>query len=554
MTGGAGGGAVGQFPALMAPLGAARGSRRVGLARGKLPPGLRGYFLRNGPDSRLPALFPEATHWFDGDGMVHWVRLPGDAARVEAGSGAEAEYGSAYIETQGYLEEECAGKAKYCGLLQSPILPLVLWGFWSKIRNAIHGPDRPYWVIQQKNTANNGLLRTGGGRLLATYEAGSPYELRLVQEEGGRTRLETVGVYRPGGGAGRGLGVRRGGGNNKWLHNFTAHAKVCPTTKELIFISYDLIGKKFYVGIMGPDDELRSLQDFDYVGGTSTMMHDFAITESRIVVMNHPLNFNLEQSMKGGVPFTYDRSAASHFGIIDRNLVSAAGPRAAEIQWIPAENCYCYHSLNCWDDPDDCALLHLYAHRTEETGGLGLATFLGEDGGIHDSSPGKGRGRVDNPQLHKWSLRTGNGAQVVESRNECTFFSDFPDINPQFVGRPCRFGYSLRISETAAVGDVPLFDAVLKHDLKMSSCETLPLEKGRVAGDITFVPDESRATQEDGGWILFMSHSLTGDQAWLDVIDAADFTSGPVASIRLPHVPIGFHSTWVPEATADRAR
>ena len=93
MAGGAGRGAVGQFPALMAPLGAARGSRRVGPARGKLPPGLRGTYLRNGPDSRVPALFPEATHWFDGDGMVHWVRLRGDVAGAGAGAGAGDEAG-----------------------------------------------------------------------------------------------------------------------------------------------------------------------------------------------------------------------------------------------------------------------------------------------------------------------------------------------------------------------------------------------------------------------------------------------------------------------------
>lgn len=532
---------MGQFPGLMAPLGAARRPRRVRLARGEVPAGLRGTYLRNGPDARWGALFPNAQHWFDGDGMVHWVALDG---------GEDAEYGSAYVETQGFREEERAGKAKYCGLLQSPILPLVMWGFWSKLRNAVAGPDRPYWVIQQKNTANNGLVRTGSGRLLATYEAGSAYEIRLVRE-GGQTRLDTLGVYRPGGGRAEGDGED---GYSHWLHNFTAHSKVCPATGELIFISYDLIGKRFHVGVVGPDDSLRSLQTFEYPNGTSTMMHDFAITESRVLIMNHPLNFNLEQSMAGGVPFTYDKSAASNFGIIRRSsLTAAAGPLEPEIQWIEAENCYCYHTLAAFDDPEDSDLVHLYAHRTEETGGLGLATFKDASGNVAEALPGQS-GRIDNPRLHRWCLRTGAGAQVVESRNECPFYSDFPEINPQFVGRGrVRFGYSLRLSETAAIGEVPLFDAVLKHDLERSTCEVLPLQEGRVAGDITFVPDAGRAGQEDGGWLLFMSHSLGGDKGWLEIIDCACFADGPVASFELPHVPIGFHSTWVPpEATAAR--
>ena len=282
------------------------------------------------------------------------------------------------------------------------------------------------------------------------------------------------------------------------------------------------------------------------------MMHDFAITESRVLILNHPLNFNLEQSMAGGVPFTYDKSAASHFGIIQRSsLTAAASP--SEIQWIEAENCYCYHTLAAFDDPKDNDLVHLYAHRTDETGGLGLATFKDKSGNVAEALPGHS-GRIDNPKLHRWCLRTGAGAQVVESREECSYFSDFPEINPLFVGRGrVRFGYSLRLSETAAVGAVPLFNAVLKHDLERSTCEVLPLDEGRVAGDITFVPDTDREGQEDGGWLLFMSHSLGSDRAWLEIIDCAHFAHGPVASFELPHVPIGFHSTWVPfDAAAAR--
>ena len=66
------------------------------------------------------------------------------------------------------------------------------------------------------------------------------------------------------------------------------------------------------------------------------MMHDFAITETKIVILAHPLLFNLEQSMRGGLPFTYDLSAPSYFGVIDR-----APGKGGEIQWIQAENCYC---------------------------------------------------------------------------------------------------------------------------------------------------------------------------------------------------------------------
>ena len=80
------------FPGLMAALGAERPARAVPVVHGKVPPGLRGgYFLRNGPDFRHEPLFPDDTHWFDGDGLVHFVGLGGEA---------EAEYGCNYVETQ----------------------------------------------------------------------------------------------------------------------------------------------------------------------------------------------------------------------------------------------------------------------------------------------------------------------------------------------------------------------------------------------------------------------------------------------------------------------
>ena len=440
--------------------------------------------------------------------------------------------GGLTLKNQGFLEEKAAGEAKYCGLRQSPVLPLVLWGFYSKFNNLLlrGSPDRPYWVIQQKNTANNGLVRTPAGRLLATYEAGSPYEIELVRE-GGATRLATAGVWRPAPGAG-------GAAYDYLLNNFTAHSKTCPSSAENIFLSYDLIGKRFSVGVMGAGDALRSLETFTYPGtGEASMMHDFAITETKIVILAHPLLFNLEQSMRGGLPFTYDLSAPSYFGVIDR-----APGKGGEIQWIQAENCYCYHTVTAHDDPTDGAVVHLYAQRLDATGALGMATFR-RDGEYDDAFEVREVAR-----LHKWRLRTGEGAGVLESRNVCERFSDFPEINPEYEGRPTRFAYSLQMSDRYdADGCVPLFETLLKHDLLAGSHETFTRE-GKVFDDLTFVPDAARPGVEDGGWLLFFSHALTGDRSWLEILDAADIAAGPVCSVELPNVPIGFHATWVDAA------
>ena len=86
------------------------------------------------------------------------------------------------------------------------------------------------------------------------------------------------------------------------------------------------------------------------------------------------------------------------------------------------------------------------------------------------------------------------------------------------------------------------FDALLKHDLRSGQVVILEMEEGRVAGDLCFVPDEERNGVEDGGWLLYFTHSLeeTQDKAWLEIVDAADIQGGAVATIELPGIPIGF--------------
>ena len=71
-------------------------------------------------------------------------------------------------------------------------------------------PDSPYWVMQQINTANNGLT-FHANRLLATYEAGSALELDLTQDLPTKGICDFNGTWTTA---------------DFWTQNFTAHPKV----------------------------------------------------------------------------------------------------------------------------------------------------------------------------------------------------------------------------------------------------------------------------------------------------------------------------------------
>ena len=72
--------------------------RDLGLSVGTLPPGLDGLFVRNGPNPQFLPLGP--YHWFDGDGMLHGVRI----------RDGKASYLNRYVRTEGFIEEMMAGQ------------------------------------------------------------------------------------------------------------------------------------------------------------------------------------------------------------------------------------------------------------------------------------------------------------------------------------------------------------------------------------------------------------------------------------------------------------
>ena len=144
---------------------------------GVLPPGLDGVYLRNGPNpAHEPLLGARRYHWFDGDGMVHWIRL--NSSGDGTSKNGSASYGRRYVRTRGFAQEEKCGAALYTGLRDiNPIWSVLVPRLFAKLARP-RDPDSPFWVIQSKNTANNGV-KYHAGRLLATYESGSAYELEL---------------------------------------------------------------------------------------------------------------------------------------------------------------------------------------------------------------------------------------------------------------------------------------------------------------------------------------------------------------------------------------
>jgi carotenoid cleavage dioxygenase len=264
---------------------------------GALPAELRGMFVRNGPN---PQFTPSGNyHWFDGDGMLHGVRL-------EEG---RASYRNRYVRTAGWKEEHEAGKALYGGLADPIDLNRILSG------------KSPF-----KNAANTALV-WHDGRLLALWEGGPPTEIRVPE-------LETVGLHIYGG---------------KLRHAFTAHPKVDPVTGEMLFFGYSAMSPVVHYSIVNPAGELTRTTPI--MLRRPVMMHDFAVTERHSIFMDLPAEFHVEPAKMQGKILRFEREHGSRFGVVPRH------GSGKEVRWFESPACFVFHTVNAYEDGDEVVLL-----------------------------------------------------------------------------------------------------------------------------------------------------------------------------------------------------
>ncbi len=396
---------------------------------------------------------PATYHWFLGDGMVHSVEL----------RDGTASYRNRWVRT-----DDAAAK------LGEPPRP--------------GQPERINLVHSAANTA----LVAHGGRVLALYEVSLPTEITVD--------LDTVGSFDYAG----------------LLHSpMTAHPKVDPTTGELLFFGLDIFGPPF-LRFHVADTTGAIVQTHEIDLGAPVMMHDFAVTESRLVFMDLPVVYDFALVGKRPLPVAWDPDHPARVGVAPRDNPSA-------VDWVEVDPCFVFHTLNAYDDVDR-VVLDVARHEK---------VFDRDPTGFDEGGP--------RPWLERWTIDPGGGRIGVDRLDDRG--EEFPRVDPRVVGRPHRYGYGTILrSRDSKLGT----SGVVKHDLDRGTAEVAGDEKGVAWSEAIFVP-APEGTGEDEGWVLGIVYDAGRDGSDLVILDATDFGGAPVARVRMPRrVPFGFHGTWVP--------
>lgn len=228
---------------------------------GRLPPELNGRYLRNGPNPATAVADPSRHHWFQGDGMVHGVRLRDGRAEW---------YRNRYVGSSSL----------------------------ARIRGTddIAGPN---W--NDGRTGPNTNVGGFAGKTWAMVEAGGcPVELTY--------ELETVG---------------RNDFDGTLPRGFTAHPKIDPDTGEMHAMTYAYpqhLDTVQYV-VVGTDGRVNHTVDIPVP--SMTMVHDMALTERFAIVFDQPVTISFDALGDGyAFPFRWSPDSGHRIGLLPRDGVA----------------------------------------------------------------------------------------------------------------------------------------------------------------------------------------------------------------------------------------
>ena len=392
-----------------------------------------------------------SAHWFFGEGMVHGVELGGGAARS---------YRNRWVRTP-------TNEA------------------------ALRGEDAPA-VPGGTNSQSNVSVVSHGGRLLSLGEIGWPFELDP-------TDLSTIG------------GVDFGGGLGP---NLTAHPKIDPATGLMHAFGYGLLEPPFLTYYVISADGSEVVHSTPIEVGASTMIHDFAITDTDVVFWEGPVRFDLDMAIGGEpIPYRWDPDYGARVGFMP------LGGDGTSIRWIEVDPMFVFHGTNAHRDGDT-----IVATVSQ------LPDFFKRYDGLDGPS-----------HLTRWEIDTAADEPTLSQTVLEELPLDLPGFDRRRIGRPLERAWYVT---TEQPGDGNLvFSGLAEYEFASGRVDRWASGPDLQPTEPFFVPDPSAGPEE--GWLLSYVWDRRTDGSMLAVFESGALANGPVATVELPQrVPFGFHAVF----------
>ena len=351
----------------------------LSIIAGEIPASLNGTLYRNGP-GRFERGGISVGHWFDGDGAILAVHF--------TGGNASAVY--RYVQTEGFKEEESAGKLLYGNYGMTA--PGAVWNQWLK---------------PIKNAANTSVLALPD-KLLALWEGGNPHALDLQNLNTlGKDNLEQLDD---------GMG-------------YSAHPKVDSKTGEIFNFGVSP-GLNATLNIYKSDATGKITKKAVHQLDGVPLLHDFVLAGEYLIFFIAPVRLNLLMPAVGLSCYSdaleWQPSKGTQILVCDRDLNIVS--RSETEPWFQ------WHFSNGYIDDSGAVIVDIASYEDFQTNQYLKEVPTGE---THTASKSK-LARVSlNPQTGKVS-----NIETLFDRH-----CEFPIVPQQNVGKSSRYTYLSTVKE-----------------------------------------------------------------------------------------------------------
>lgn len=265
------------------------------VVEGEIPADLVGTYLRNTENPVHPSI--GAYHPFDGDGMLHQLR-------IEDG---RASYRNRFVRTAGFLAEQEAAGPLWTGMLDQPANSIREDGWGARGR--------------MKDASSTDVVVHNGRAITSFWMCGDLYahDPRTLEPLGAEPWVPAEGI--------------------------SAHTKVDEVTGEMLVFNYGKNAPFMHYGVVSPTGQLVHWVPIELPG--PRLPHDMAFTEHYSILNDFPFFWDPDLLAQGVHLPRYFPELPSRFAVIPRF------GQPEDVRWFEADPTYALHFTGAFEDGDE---------------------------------------------------------------------------------------------------------------------------------------------------------------------------------------------------------